>query len=264
MFLQQLWQQFLDSLRGPRPPALTVARSAAPTFDRTKAIASLADSYGIEIIERDMQGQARPPTETELAALLTTARDLGLQWYGPFRDKRLRLCIDRAPGGGSYADGILRIGDPRGDVSALYRIFIHEGTHASNEYRGWPYESQWCTKPGLDWRKVGENTWVHPRQQGSATQPGDWETLPVDARDVSTSPAEDLAEMVRYFVHSVKNERAYLWPLDLSKPATYLWTTSPTRFVFVRDVFLQLSSTHPWYCRLSPEQEQLAVQHLAS
>lgn len=93
-------------------------------------------------------------------------------------------------------------------------------------------------------------------------QPGNWETLPVDSRDVSTAPGEDLAETVRYFVHSVKNERAYLWPLDLSRPATYLWDTSPTRFVFVRDVFLQLPSDHPWYKRLSPAIEQLAAQNL--
>ena len=95
-------------------------------------------------------------------------------------------------------------------------------------------------------------------------QPGDWETLPVDAQDVSTSPGEDLAEMVRYFVHSVKDERAYLWPLDLSQPATYLWTTSPTRFVFVRDIFLKLPPTHAWYKRVLPDQEQLALSHLSA
>ncbi len=261
---QRVWQQLWQRLR-PAPGA-GGAGSAPVTigFDRARTLATLSETYGIQIVERDSKGFSRPPTEAELTTLLTTARDLGLEWYGPFRGKPLRIWIDRTPGGGSYGDGYLRIGDPRGDMSSLYRIFIHEGTHASNEYRGWPYENQWCFKPGFDWTKVGENTWTHPRQQGTAMQPGDWETLPVDSRDVSTAPAEDLAETVRYFVHSVKDERAYLWPLDLSKPATYLWATSPTRFVFVRDIFLRLSPTHPWYKRLSPEQEQLALSHLAA
>ena len=38
----------------------------------------------------------------------------------------------------------------------------------------------------------------------------------------------------------------------------------PQRFVFVRDVFLKLPPTHPWYKRLMPDQEQLARAHLAA
>ena len=109
-------------------------------------------------------------------------------------------------------------------------------------------------RPGLDWRQQGSD-WVHPRQQGRAPEPGNWETLPVDSRDVSVAPGEDLAEMVRYFVHSVRDERAYLWPLDQTKPPTYLWDTSPTRFIFVRDIFLALPDTHPWYRTLAPDVE---------
>jgi hypothetical protein len=263
LFLQQLWQQILQRLVNTLGGSKQPISSPAIGFDRARALATLAETFGLQIVERDSRGNARLPSEAELTTLHATAREMGLEWYGPFRNRPLRIWIDRNPGGGSYGSGYLRIGDPRGDLSTLYRIFIHEGTHASNEYRGWLYENEWCTRPGLDWKKVGDNTWTHPRQQGTIMQPGDWETLPVDSRDVSTSPAEDLAEMVRYFVHSVKNERAFLWPLDLSKPATYLWATSPTRFVFVRDIFLRLSPIHPWYKRLSPEQEDLAHSHLA-
>ncbi|MHB8627910.1 MAG: hypothetical protein ACYDBJ_10850 [Aggregatilineales bacterium] len=236
-------------------------RSSLPASAHTQLLAEMRDTFGLNVIETDPKGNARPLTDAELSTLHATAQALGETWYGLFRRQPIQLWIDRNPGGGGYANGWLRIGDQGGDVSAIYRIFIHEGTHASNEYRGWPYELQWCSKPGLDWRKVGD-TWTHPRQQGAAMQPGNWETLPVDSRDVSTAPGEDLAETVRYFVHSVKNERAYLWPLDQSRPPTYLWDTSPTRFVFVRDVFLQLPSGHPWYKRLSPEIEQRAVQNL--
>ncbi len=259
--LQQVirWLLALFGLdRQPTHPAMTF-----PTVDRTKATVTLLQSYGIEIVDQVSQGMARPPTDAELTVLTNTTRDLGMEWYEAFRNKPIKLWIDRAKGGGEYGNGWLRIGDSHGDVSLVYRTFIHEGTHASNEYRGWLYENHWCTKPGFDWLLTGDR-WVHPRQQGSAMQSGDWETLPVDSRDVSTAPGEDLAEMVRYFVHSVKDERAYLWPLDLSKPPVYLWETSPTRFVFVRDVFLKLSPGHPWYKRLSPEQEQLAASHLAS
>jgi hypothetical protein len=240
----------------------TQAITADPT-SRDKLISTLRQDYGINVIERDNEGKARPLTEAELNTLVSTTRDLGVEWYGPFRARPLSLWVDRTPGGGSYGSGTLRIGDPQGDVSLLYRIFIHEGTHASNEYRHWPFETEWCTKPGFDWTKVSENTWTHPRQQGTSMQPGDWETLPVDSRDVSVAPAEDLAETVRYFVHSVKDERAYLWPLDRTKPATYLWATSPTRFVFVRDHFLKLPPNHPWYKQLAPDQEQLALAHFA-
>ena len=136
----------------------------------------------------------------------------------------------------------------------LYRIFLHEGTHASNEYRGWPYERHFCTLPGLDWRKEG-GQWVHPRQQGRPPESGEWETLPVTSRDVSVAPGEDLAETVRYYVHSVRGERAWLWPLDLSQPPLYLWDTSPTRFIYVRDYFLALPRDHPWYKRLDEATE---------
>jgi hypothetical protein len=70
--------------------------------------------------------------------------------------------------------------------------------------------------------------------------------------------------MVRYFVHSVRDERAWLWPLDQSKPALYLWDTSPTRFIFVRDYFLALPEGHPWYKRLSPEVEKRVALALRS
>ena len=236
-------------------------RSNVPASNHAQLLVEMRDSFGLNVIETDPKGNARPLTDAELSILHATAQALGESWYGSFRRQPIQLWIDRNPGGGGYGNGWLRIGDQGGDVSAIYRIFIHEGTHASNEYRGWPYESQWCSKPGLDWRKVGD-TWTHPRQQGTAMQPGNWETLPVDSWDVSTAPGEDLAETVRYFVHSVKNERAYLWPLDQSRPATYLWDTSPTRFVFVRDVFLQLPPDHPWYKRLPSAIEQRAVQNL--
>lgn len=259
--LLQIVQKLLESL-GVVQKAPPGSPLSVPATDRDKMIATLAQTYGIQIIPPDGRPNIRPPTDAELNVLITTARDLGMEWYGPFRSKPLSIYIDKTPGGGSYGNGILRFGDPGSDLSLLYRIFIHEGTHASNEYRHWPYETQWCTKPGFDWTKVGDNKWTHPRQQGTQMQEGNWETLPVDSRDVSTTPAEDLAEMVRYFVHSVKDERLWLWPLDQSKPATYLWTTSPTRFVFVRDIFLKLPPTHPWYRQLSPEQEQLAASHL--
>jgi len=247
-------------VRGQLPPSPI----QSTTSDRARTIATLLDTYGVQIVEQGAPGNARSLTDGELNTILSTVRDMGLEWYGPFRNRPLRLWIDRAPGGGGYGSGWLRVGDPGNDLSQLYRVLIHEGTHASNEYRNWPFEQEWCTKPGFDWQKVGENTWQHPRQQGTTMQPGNWETLPVDSRDVSVSPAEDLAESVRYFVHSVKNERIFLWPLDQNQPATYLWATSPTRFVFVRDVFLKLPPTHPWYKRLTPDQEQLARAHLAA
>jgi hypothetical protein len=237
-------------------------RNSSPSPDnRTALVARLMDSYGIRVVENDAAGNARPLITAELDLIRTTVDNLGPTWYEPFRDNPLNLWVDRHPGGGHYGNNSLRIGDPGYDLSILYRILIHEGTHASNEYRGWPYEKQWCTRPGLDWRKTGD-TWTHPRQQGKSMQPGDWETLPVDARDVSVAPGEDLAEMVRYYVHSVKNERAYLWPLDRAKPARYLWMTSPTRFMFVRDVFLKLPPSHPWHKTMEPELEQRAARNL--
>jgi len=259
------WQRVINFLGfniWQTPAAAAIDSALRPIGNRTEAVTTLLNSYGLRLIETDPKGNARPLTDPELAVLLTTAENLGPEWYEPFRDHPLNLWVDKNPGGGHYGDGWLRIGDPGDDVSALYRIFIHEGTHASNERRGWPYENRWCYKPGLDWKKVG-NQWTHPRQQGTAMQQGDWETLPVDLRDVSTAPGEDLAEMVRYFVHSVRNERAYLWPLDKSRPATYLWDASPTRHVFVRDVFLKLPAKHPWYKRLEPEKEALAARNLA-
>lgn len=270
-FLQLILQLILQLLglnrQMPAPttnPTPTTLGGQNPTPSaHDSAVATLLNTYGFRLIEEDSKGNSRPLTELEISTMIATIRDLGLEWYGPFRTKPINFWIDRTPGGGHYGDGWMRVGDPKGDVTILYRILIHEGTHASNEFRGWPYELQWCSKPGLDWQKVGE-TWVHPRQQGTAMQAGKWESLPVDARDVSTAPGEDLAEMVRYFVHSVKNERQFLWPLDQSQPATYLWTTSPTRFVFVRDIFLKIPPSHPWYKRLSDADEQLAARNLAT
>jgi hypothetical protein len=240
-------------------------RATDSTTDKSKvqAIARLAQNHGVDLIEHDPQGNARPWRPEEIGLLAETLDRLGPTFCGPFQRHRLHIWIDRNPGGGGFGNGWLRIGEPAHDLSILYRIFLHEATHASNEYRGWPYENQFCTRPGLDWRK-GNDQWVHPRQQGKPPQPGDWETLPVDSRDVSTAPGEDLAEMVRYYVHSVRNERAWLWPLDLSQPPLYLWDTSPTRFVFVRDHFLALPEDHPWYKRLPPEQEKRAAQNLAT
>lgn len=226
-----------------------------------QAVQRLRDIYGIKIIESDPKGGVRPWRQDELNIVLETIHLLGPTFYAPFKQKPISIWIDRQPDGGHFGNGSLRIGEPNDDVSILYRVLLHEGTHASNEYRGWPYENEFCTKPGLDWHKDGE-IWVHPRQQGKPPQPGEWETLPVDTNDVSVAPGEDLAEMVRYYVHSVKKERAWLWPLDQTKPARNLWDSSPTRFVYVRDHFLQLPEDHPWYHRLSPEQEKLAAEHL--
>ncbi len=225
------------------------------TAEHTRAVEHLRAAYGVQLVERDPKGNARPWRAEELALLDETLRLLGPTFYGPFlRGEPLHIWIDRAPGGGGYGNHWLRIGEPGGDLSVLYRVFLHEGTHASNEYRGWPYERQFCTLPGLDWRKVGD-TWAHPRQQGRPPEAGQWETLPVTSRDVSTAPGEDLAEAVRYYVHSVRGERVWLWPLDLSQPPLYLWNTSPTRFIYVRDYFLALPPDHPWYKRLDDATE---------
>ena len=228
-----------------------------------RAVQTLAGTYGVLAVEQDPKGNARPWSQAELELIIDTLRLLGPVFYSPFLREPLHLWIDRHPGGGGYGNHWLRIGEPGHDLSILYRILIHEATHASNEYRGWPYENEFYTRPGLDWHRVGEQ-WVHPRQQGQPPQPGQWETLPVDSRDVSTAPGEDLAEMVRYYVHSVRDERAWLWPLDLSKPPLYLWDTSPTRFVFVRDVFLRLPADHPWYKALPPSVEQQAARNLSA
>lgn len=224
-------------------------------------VTDLLRTYGFRLVESDPKGNARPLTDGEIKTVRDTVGALGPEWYDPFRDRPISLWIDRNPGGGHYGNGWLRIGDPGGDLSILYRVLLHEGTHASNEYRGWLYEEAWCFKPGLDWRKQGDD-WVHPRQQGKTAEPGNWESLPVDSRDVSIAPGEDLAETVRYYVHSVRNEREFLWPLDRTRPALYLWDTSPTRFVFVRDVFLKLPPDSPLYKRLTPEQEKLAAANL--
>jgi hypothetical protein len=228
---------------------------------RVRLVEQLRGQYGIQIVEHDPKGNARPWQTDELSLLLDTLNLLGPAFYSPFAAHQLHLWIDRNPGGGSFGNDWLRIGEPGSDRSILYRIFLHEGTHASNEYRGWPYENQFCTRPGLDWRRSGTE-WTHPRQQGRTPIPGHWETLPVDSRDVSTAPGEDLAEMVRYYVHSVRDERAWLWPLDLSQPPLYLWDTSPTRFIYVRDYFLMLPEHHPWYKRLDPAQEAQAAANL--
>lgn len=239
----------------------TPAGNPAENLNRAQIVDQLFQECGLRLIESDPKGNARPLTMAEIKILRETTLSLGPVWYAPFRSNPLNLWVDRNPGGGHYGNHWLRIGDPGKDPTALYRIFIHEGTHASNEYRQWMYEQEWCTKPGLDWKRLGE-AWMHPRQQGTAMQAGNWETLPVDSRDVSVAPGEDLAEMVRYFVHSVKNERGFLWPLDQNKPPTMLWDTSPTRFVFVRDVFLRLSTDHPWYKTLAPDQEMRARVNL--
>lgn len=248
--------QWLRKLFAPASPP-----PERPTANRFALAHIIESTYGFELIERDSKGNARPWHPDELAMLDETLRLLGPTFYSPFTQRPIKLWIDRNPGGGNYGDGWLRLGDPQGDLSVLYRVFLHEATHASNEYRQWPYENKFCTRPGLDWRREGD-IWRHPRQQGQPPMPGDWETLPVDARDVSTAPGEDLAEMVRYFVHSVKNERAWLWPLDLNRPATYLWDTSPTRFIYVRDHFLALPPEHPWYKRLEPEIEAQVAARL--
>ncbi|MBN1678716.1 MAG: hypothetical protein JW966_00395 [Anaerolineae bacterium] len=230
--------------------------------EHTRLVKHLASDYGIQVIEHDSKGNARRWAKAELDLIAEILLLLGPTFCAPFRTQPIRVWIDHTPGGGSFGNGWLRVGEPGRDSSVLYRIFLHESTHASNEYRGWPYENTFCTRPGLDWQRV-EGEWTHPRQQGRAPQPGTWETLPVDSRDVSTAPGEDLAEMVRYYVHSVRNERTWLWPLDLSKPPVYLWDTSPTRFVYVRDHFLALPGDHPWYKRLSPDIEKQAAANLA-
>jgi hypothetical protein len=232
-----------------------------PHFDHARAVYTLEHTHGIRLVETDPKGNARSWRQAEIEMLMETLQLLGPVFYEPFQRNPIQTWIDRNPGGGSFGNGWLRIGEFGDDRSVLYRIFLHEGTHASNEYRGWPYENEFCMRPGLDWRKEGEE-WVHPRQQGKPHDPGEWETLPVDSRDVSTAPGEDLAEMVRYYVHSVRNERAWLWPLDRNRPPVYLWDTSPTRFVYVRDHFLQLPADHPWYKRLSPDQEARAAANL--
>ncbi|HVO68520.1 MAG TPA: hypothetical protein VMT24_00660 [Aggregatilineaceae bacterium] len=240
---------------------LTDSAQPVPTAYHAETVRRLADEYGIRVVESDLKHRARPWRQDELDLLDDTLHLLGPTFYTPFLSDPLRVWLDRTPGGGSYGNRWLRIGEPGRDLSTLYRIFLHEGTHASNEYRGWPYENEFCTRPGLDWRRAGDQ-WTHPRQQGKPLQPGSWESLPVDSRDVSTAPGEDLAEMVRYYVHSVRHERAWLWPLDLAKPPTYLWDSSPTRFVYVRDFFLALPENHPWYKRLPPEVEDMAAAHL--
>ena len=253
---------FLQNLLKHIPPASQTDIEKSPSFDHVRAVQALLGTHGIRLIETDPKGNARAWRRAEIDMLTETLHLLGPVFYEPFRHDPIHLWIDRNPGGGSFGNGWLRIGEPSDDLSILYRIFLHEGTHASNEFRNWPYESEFCTRPGLDWQKAGDE-WIHPRQQGKPFQPGEWETLPVDSRDVSTAPGEDLAEMVRYYVHSVRNERAWLWPLDRNRPAIYLWDTSPTRFVYVRDHFLQLPEDHPWYKRLSPEQESRAAANLA-
>lgn len=255
--LKNLWKM-LTGQSGTTP--ITTVPNDAP---RQKKVETLHQQYGITLVETDPKGNARPWQPAELNMLLETLNLLGPAFYAPFLARPIHTWIDRNPGGGGYADSWLRLGEPGDDLSVLYRVFLHEATHASNEHRGWPYENQFCTRPGLDWYKDGD-TWRHPRQQGQPFQPGEWETLPVDARDVSVAPGEDLAETVRYFVHSVRQERAWLWPLDQNQPPTYLWDTSPTRFVYVRDHFLELPETHRWYRRLSQADEARAATNLAA
>ena len=98
----------------------------------------------------------------------------------------------------------------------LSSIAFCSTTHASNEYRGWPYENEFCTCPGLDWRKKGD-TWTHPRSRGAAGAcPGDPAGRP---RDVSTALGEDLAESVRY-CPLVRDERAWRPPTKASRRST--------------------------------------------
>lgn len=248
------WIADLFAIKPPSTPGSST--------EHTQVLAALRERYGIKLIESDPKGNARPWSRDEIAVLRETLELLGPTFSSPFAKAPISVWIDRKPGSGHYGNRWLRIGDPERDLSVLYRILLHEATHASNEYREWPYETEYCMRPGLDWRREGEH-WVHPRQQGRLPEPGDWETLPVTSRDVSTAPGEDLAEMVRYYVHSVRDERAWLWPLDPSLPALYLWDTSPTRFVYVRDHFLALPEHHPLYKRLDPETEARAAANLA-
>lgn len=253
--LQSLFD-LIGRLSDPKTPP------TRPVAEHNAIVTALHEEFGVKLVEDDPKGNARPWHADELAMLTETLHLLGPTFYDPFKDNPLHVWIDRNPGGGHYGNHWLRLGEPGRDLSVLYRVFLHEGTHASNEYRGWPYENEFCTRRGLDWRREGDQ-WRHPRQQGHAPEPGDWETLPVSAGDVSTAPGEDLAEMVRYYVHSVRNERAWLWPLDLKQPPIYLWDTSPTRFIYVRDYFLALPQAHPWYKRLAPDLEIRAAANLA-
>ncbi len=255
MLLNNIWQRFRALLR-------QFITNGDFSESHNARASNLLSAYGIRLVEKDSHKNARPWHDDEIALLDETLYLLGSTFYGPFLTKPLNVWIDRLPGGGSYGHQWLQLGEPGHDLSILYRIFLHEATHASNEYRGWPYETKYCMRPGLDWRREG-NRWIHPRQQGSPPEPGNWETLPVQTRDVSTAPGEDLAETVRYFVHSVRNERAWLWPLDLSEPPLYLWDTSPTRFIFVRDCFLRLPPDHIWYRRLADEVEARVASWLA-
>lgn len=255
MNIIRVWWEWLMRLFRFLTPSESDSEHAA-------AVRRIEINYGIRLIESDPKGNARRWRPAELAMLTETLGLLGPAFYAAFHDDPIKLWIDRKPGGGHFGNGWLRIGEPGNDLSILYRIFLHEATHASNEYRGWPYEKAFCTKPGLDWQKQGDS-WVHPCQQGAGSHSGEWETLPVDARDVSTSPGEDLAEMMRYFVHSVRNERKWLWPLDQTKPPLYLWDTSPTRFIYIRDYFLALSPNHVWYKQLSPEIEARVSANLS-
>jgi hypothetical protein len=263
-----LIRQLLQSESTPKSQPVSAPNLAqpqsntSPSFERQTLVKALDKDFGFHLIESDPKGNARPLNQAELTTLHQTVTLMGPVWSTPFQQKPIQFWLDRNPGGGHYGDGWLRIGDPLGDPSVLYRILIHEGTHASNEYRGWLYEREYCTRPGLDWRSLGNDRFSHPRQQGASMEPGDWETLPVDSRDVSVAPGEDLAEMVRYYVHSVRKERQFLWPLDQSKPGVMLWHTSPTRHVFVRDVFLKLPKGHTLYEALAPDLESKAKANL--
>ena len=241
-----------------------VTSSASTNRARHMAqINQLAQLYGLKIVEQDPKGNARPWRHDEIAIIEETMAHLGPAFRAALVNNPIHVWIDRNPGGGSFGNKWLRIGEPGSDTSILYRIFLHESTHAVNEYLGWPYEQTYCMLPGLDWRKERE-VWRHPRQQGYEPEPGNWETLPVDSRDVSTAPGEDLAETVRYFVHSVKGERQWLWPVDQSQPGVFLWDTSPTRFIYVRDHLLKLPEQHPWHRTLSPETEKRIARILNS
>jgi hypothetical protein len=164
-----------------------------------------------------------------------TAALLGPEWYGVFVQQPIRLTTERD------ASGEVLVINPLN----VRRSFITEGTRLVNQRRGNFYQNNWCTKPGFDWR-FEDGEWLHPAARGES---GNWEMLPVPF----TNPADDLAEMVMFYVDLVERNFA----------AKRLSVTAPTRFVFVRDAFLRLPVDHVWYANLTPQAEQQAAENLA-